>query len=380
MKITANLKINKKVVVWLVLLVAILVARLVEHVLIGESNQPGEAHSTADGTAAQSGKAAMTITMAQPKLVSMPLALRANGNILPWQEAIVGAEVNGLRLASVRVNVGDVVTERQILATFVSDTNKAEALQAKANMMEALAAHENAKADAERARSIEETDALSKQQLSQYFTQEKTTLARYEAAQAVYQAAQLRLAHTQVRAPDRGVISARHATLGSVVGAGQELFRLIRQGRLEWRGEVTAEEVGQVKIGSPVRVLSAGGKEIKGAVRAISPSADPLTRNILVYVDLPEHADVKAGTFASGVIHLGQREGLTVPQQALVVRDGFTYLFVVDDQHKISQRKVQTGLRAADHVEILEGLQASERIAVQGAGFLNDGDLVRVIE
>ncbi len=362
-------KLSQKAKVWIIVFIVCVLGYKILH-----GGDTGEESSEIGEV-----KAALTITTAQPKVVSMPISLRANGNILPWQEAIVGAEVNGLRLANVHVNVGDIVTKGQVLATFTSETSQAETLQARAHSMEALAAYESAKADAVRARNIEKTDALSKQQLDQYFTLEKTALARYEAAQAMYQAAQLRLAHTQVKAPDQGVISARNATMGAVVGAGQELFRLIRQNRLEWRAEVTAEEVIRIKKNATVRVTAAGDTVLKGTVRAISPSADPQTRNILVYVDLPENLAVKAGTFASGVIHLGQKEGLTVSQQALVVRDGFTYLFVVDENHKVAQRKVQTGLRAGDHVEILEGIQAKEQVAVQGAGFLNDGDMVKVV-
>lgn len=347
--------------------------------LLGYKIFQGGRDTEADSLDNAAEKAALTITTAQPKLMSMPISLRANGNIVPWQEAIVGAEVNGLRLSNVQANVGDVVTKGQVLATFASETNQAEALQARAQSMEALAAYENAKADAARARNIEKTEALSKQQLDHYFTLEKTALARYEAAQAMYQSAQLRLAQTQVKAPDQGVISARNATMGAVVGAGQELFRIIRQSRLEWRAEVTADEVIRVKKNATVRVTAAGDTVLKGVVRAISPSADPMTRNLLIYVDLPEHAAVKAGTFASGVIHLGQKEGLTVPQQALVIRDGFTYVFVMDDKHQVTQRKVRAGLRAGDHVEILEGIQTKEQVAVQGAGFLNDGDRVKVV-
>jgi HlyD family secretion protein len=369
MKITHYLKINKKIGVWLSVVIVLMLAY---KGLRSESSQDEQVDEI-------NGKAAMTITTAQPSVASMPLVVRANGNILPWQEAIVGAESNGLRLTQVSVNVGDVVVKDQVLATFSKDTSQAEMLQAKANSMEALATYENAKADAEKARSIEKTEALSQQQLARYFTQEKTALARYEAAQAIYQTAQLRLAQTQVKAPDKGIISARSATVGAVVGAGQELFRLIRQSRLEWRAEVTADEISQIKVGSTARITVSGGIEIKGVVRAVSPSADPHTRNILVYVDLSENTVLKAGTFATGIIQVGQRIGLSVPQQALVVRDGFTYLFTVDEQKKISQRKVQTGLRSGDHVEILQGLQANEQVAVQGAGFLNDGDVVRVV-
>ena len=91
--------------------------------------------------------------------------------------------------------------------------------------------------------------------------------------------------------------------------------------------------------------------------------------------------DVKhspGGMFARGEFELGETSALTVPQPAVVVRDGFNYLFRLNADNRISQLKVQTGRLAGDRVEITSGLAADARIIVSGAGFLNDGDLVRV--
>src|SRR5690606_9371097 len=103
-------------------------------------------------------------------------------------------------------------------------------------------------------------------------------------------------------------------------------------------------------------------------------------RNILVFVDLPRHAELKAGTFARGAFDLGQAEALTVASASVVVRDGHNYVFVIDAQGKADQRKVQTGRRVGERVEVLDGLKPGERVAVQGAGFLNEGDLVKVVQ
>jgi RND family efflux transporter MFP subunit len=348
----------------------------------------GEAPAAGAGAAAPSGpagdgpapKPSMTVTVATPGTDQLSLQLQANGNIAAWQEASVGAEVAGLRLASVNVNIGDTVRKGQVLATFARQTSEAESLQGKAAVMQAEAAHENARADAERARSIQDTGALSASQIAQYLTQEKVTRAQWEAAKAAYAASQVRLSNTQVLAPDDGVISARSATVGAVAGAGQELFRLVRQSRMEWRAEVTPAEVGRIKPGQLVEVTAASGAQVKGTVRAIAPIADPQTRNVLVFADLPRHNDLKAGTFARGQFLLGQSQALTVPAQSIVVRDGHNYVFVIGADSKASQRKVETGRRVGERVELLAGLKAEEAVAVQGAGFLNEGDLVKVVK
>ena len=136
-------------------------------------------------------------------------------------------------------------------------------------------------------RTLLNTGTFSGQQISQYLAAEQTALARVESAKAVLAAQMLRLKNTQVLAPDAGIISARSATVGAVVPSGTELFRLIRQGRLEWRAEVTAAELGRMLPGTGVTVTAANGAQLKGRVRMVAPTVDPQTRSGLVYVDLP---------------------------------------------------------------------------------------------
>ncbi|MBV7430648.1 efflux RND transporter periplasmic adaptor subunit [Acidovorax sp. sif1233] len=337
------------------------------------------ASRAADEPKAGQPRPALTVSTAQPQRTSVPLRLAANGNVAAWQEASIGAESNGLRLTDVRVNVGDVVKAGQVLATFSAETVQADVAQMRASLLEAQANAAEAAANADRARSLQATGALSQQQIQQYTTAEKTAQARVEAAKATLNAQQLRLKYTQVVAPDSGVISARTATVGAVVGAGTELFRMVRKGRLEWRAEVTSTELRRIAPGAKVSVTAASGAAAEGTVRMVAPTVDPQTRNALVYVDLPANSDFRAGMFARGEFALGQSDALTVPQEALVVRDGFSYVFVVGAEQRVQQRKVQTGRRVADRVEVLSGLDANASVAVRGAGFLNDGDLVRVV-
>ncbi|MGH6640136.1 MAG: efflux RND transporter periplasmic adaptor subunit [Polaromonas sp.] len=335
-----------------------------------------------DEPKAVAARPALTVATALPQQLSLPVRLSANGNITAWQEAIIGSESNGLRLAQVRVNVGDQVRAGQVLAVFYDGSVQAEMAQARASLLEAEANAFDAADNAARARTLESSGALSAQQINQYRTAEQTAKARAEAARAVLGAQQLRGRQTQVLAPDNGVISARTATVGAVVGAGTELFRLIRGGRLEWRAEVTSAELGRITAGTPATVVAASGAQLKGRVRMIAPTVDPQTRAALVYVDLQVPASMmspaKAGMFARGEFDLGTTPALTVPQTALVVRDGFSYVFRLNPDKRISQLKVQTGRLAGDRVEISAGLAADTRVIVSGAGFLNDGDLVRV--
>ncbi|MDQ1829479.1 efflux RND transporter periplasmic adaptor subunit [Massilia scottii] len=329
-------------------------------------------------------KPALTVTTTKPSAATLAIKLGANGNVAAWQEAVIGSESGGLRLTDVKVNVGDVVRKGQVLAVFSADTVNADVAQARAGLLEAEANAAEAVANAARARTLETSGALSAQQISQYKTAEQTAKARIASARAALSSQQLRLKYTQVVAPDDGVISARAATVGSVVGVGTELFRMIRQGRLEWRAEVTAAELARIKPGTSAVVKAANGSELTGKVRMIAPTIDPQTRSALVYVDLPPatasagaNAPFKAGMFASGQFELGTSDAMTVPQQAVVVRDGFSYVFRLNQDGRVSQLKVQAGRRLGDRIEVTKGLTPDSLVVVSGAGFLNDGDLVR---
>ena len=329
--------------------------------------------------AAAAPKPALTVSAAQPEQTRLPVKLSANGNIVAWQEAIIGSESSGLRLTQVLVNVGDAVKAGQLLARFSGDSVQADVAQARASLVEAQATAADAAGNAARARTLQNSGALSTQQINQYNTSEQTAKARVAAAQAVLDAQQLRGNNTQVLAPDSGIISARNATVGAVVGSGTELFRLIRGGRLEWRAEVTSEEVARLKPGSAAQVTAASGVQVQGTVRTVAPTVDPLTRTALVYVDLPRNSGIKAGMFAQGEFALGTTPALTLPQQALVLRDGFTYAMRIEQDNKVRQLKLQTGRRLGDAVEIVQGAQAGERYVARGAAFLADGDTVQVV-
>ena len=324
---------------------------------------------------------ALTVTTARASTTSLPISLDANGSIAAWQEAVIGSELGGLRLTEVRVNVGDVVKKGQVLAVFSDDTVRADVEQASAALLEAQANASEAAANAGRARSLESSGALSAQQITQYLTSDRAANARVKSAQATLTQQRLRLKYTQVVAPDSGVISARSATVGAVVGVGAELFRMIRQGRLEWRAEITAPDLGRIKAGSRAAVRAANGAEVVGKVRTVAPSVDPQTRLALVYVDLPpataSNSPLKAGMFASGRFELGTSSALTLPQAAIAVRDGFSYVFRLNADSRVSQVRISTGRRLGERVEVTGGLSAEVPVVVSGAGFLNDGDLVR---
>lgn len=327
------------------------------------------------------GRPVLTVTLASPQIRSWPQTLQAGGAVAAWQEAIVGSETAGLAVRELRVEVGDRVQKGQVLAVMQSDTLQAELAQTEASLAEVQAQAQEARLQAERARNLQQQGFFSAAQLSQAVASEAATLARVQAVQAQLRLQRLRLQQTEVRAPDAGVVSARLATLGQVPGLGNELFRLIRQGRLEWRAEVTAVEAARLRAGLAVQIQVPGRPQpVNGKVRVVAPALEAQTRNALVYVDLPAGAgDLRAGSFVRGEFTLGRTEALVVPQTAVVVREGFNYVYVLDTGERVAQRKVRAGRQMEGQVEILEGLQAQDRVVASGGAFLNQGDRVRVV-
>ena len=328
-------------------------------------------------------KPALTVTTVVPTQAMLPVTLAANGNLVAWQEASIGAEAGGLRIADVLVGVGDRVRRGQVLARFAGESLRADTAQAQAALAEAEASAADAANNAARARTLQQTGAMSASQINQYITAEKTAQARVAAMRAQLQAQQVRLGQTAVHAPDDGIISARTATVGAVVGNGTELFRLIRKGRLEWRAEVTSSELGRITPGTRAIITATSGARLEGRVRMIGPTVDPQSRMALVYLDVkplpgPASGSERAGMFARGEFDLGAQPALTVPQPAVVVREGFSYVFRVNPDNRVSQVKVQIGRIAGERLQVLSGLTPDMRIVASGGGFLNDGDLVRV--
>ncbi len=368
----------------LIVVIIVLVIGLVGGFLLYSNHNKTQSAQTAksdkkDGTI----KPSLSVSVVLPQTIRLPLTIAANGNVAAWQEASIGSESNGLRITDVRVNVGDSVRKGQILATYAAETIQADVAQSEANLLqtEALAAQDYA--NAERALKLDAEGALSKQDISLYVTNAKAAKAKVEAAKATVNAQKIRLKFTTVLSPDDGIISARSATVGAVVNGGAELFRIIRQSRLEWRAEVTSNEINHVHIGDSAKIQSDGGASVTGRVRMIAPTVDPLTRMALVYVDLPvmqsASSPIKSGMYARGVLDTGTSNAITLPQASVVMRDGFNYIFALTPNNRVKQIKVQTGRSINDQTEITTSIPADSKIVVAGASFLNDGDLVRVI-
>jgi len=318
-----------------------------------------------------------SVDLVKPRVEMWPDQIEANGNIMPWQETRIGTEIGGLRLVSLLANAGDHVKKGQVLARLNPASVEAELEAANAQLMETQAALAQAVATLGRAKRLAPSGGVSQQELTLYETQKQTTEARFNAARAQVKTQQLRLDSATLVAPDDGVISSRSVSEGAIVQAGSELFRLIRQGRLEWRAEVKGELLLKLAAGQEVTVKSPLGPDVKGHVRQVSPTIDLTTRNGMVYVDLPTDTNLKAGLNVSGTLALAKRKALVLPSSSVLTESGVSRVFKVSDG-KIVTVDVQIGRVKDDWVEITKGLDGQTRVVAKDVESLKSGDPVDV--
>ncbi|PWC31287.1 hemolysin secretion protein D [Azospirillum sp. TSO35-2] len=339
---------------------------------------PSDASATPAAASPVERGSVLTVTVTTPQTLDWPQSLPASGALAAWQEAVIGAETGNLRVTDLFADVGSAVTRGQELARLAQDSVQADIRKQEATVAQARASLAQAQANAKRARLVKGSGALSEQQVTEYLIAEDTAKASLAAAQADLDSSRITLARTSIRAVDDGVVTARSATLGNVVSAGTELFRLQRQGRVEWQAELDARQLPQIRAGQSARVTLPDGRPVDGTVRQPGPSLNANTGRGIVYVGLSAGSGALAGGFASGEIELGDRPALTVPQSAVVLRDGRSLVFTIGADDRVTRRIVATGRRRDDRVEILSGLPADARVVETGGAFLSDGAPVTV--
>ncbi|MEW5902934.1 MAG: efflux RND transporter periplasmic adaptor subunit [Pseudomonadota bacterium] len=270
-----------------------------------------------EASADAQGRPALTVRTVSLRADRWSEVLSANGSILPWQEAIIGSQLQGVRIAEVKVSIGDQVQRGEVLATLDNAIRR------------------------------EGDDAPQ----------------------------------GKILAPDDGVISSTSANVGSMPQPGVELFRLIRKGRLEWRAELTADELMRLRRGMKVHVVLAGGRVLHGTVRAIAPAVDARTRYGYALVALDDSRGVIAGAYARGTFDVSDARKVSVlPSTAVMQRGDVTYVLVVDAAGRVHEREVTTGQRKGAKIEIVKGLAGNEQVVESGGPFLTEGDLVQVVK
>ena len=338
----------------------------------------------ADSTASME-QSVLSVETVSPSQDDIGRTLSADGTINAKDIASVSAKVSGVAIERVLVEEGDRVRAGQVLAMFDTDAMEQQVLQAEADVAEAEATLANASADAARVLPLIDIDAISKQEADRYRTSEVRARAALQASKARLSNQRLTLDNATVVAPVSGIISDKMIEVGQVAG-GDPLFTIIKDGILEWRAELDPKLIGDINIGTPVRVALPGDDSVMGQVSRIAPTADN-NRQITIYASLAANSKIRAGMYQTGEFLLGSASTQTIPNSAIVSNDGYDYVMLVTDltttdgksMGRIKQQRVTLGERLGENVAVLEPLPSDSHIVQQGGSFLNDGDLVRVV-
>ncbi len=336
-------------------------------------------------TEATTDEAVLSVEAISPSLDSVGSTLSADGTIEPKEIANVSAKVSGVAIERILVEEGQSVKAGQVLAIFDTDAMKQQVLQAEADVSEAEATLANAKTDAARVLPLLEIDAISRQEADRYRTQQVQAEAMLQSARARLNAQRLSVNNAQVVAPVSGVISEKIAEVGMVAG-GDPLFTIIKDGKLEWHADIDPKQVGEVKVGTAVKVSLPNNQSVMGEVRKIAPTADN-NRKITIFATLAQSNSARAGMYQKGEFLLGNDQLQTVPNSAIVSNDGYDYVMLITDIKeidgkklgKIVQEKVTVGEHLGDKVSLTTPIDAKSQIVKQGGSFLNDGDIVRLV-
>ena len=347
------------------------------------SSRTSSAGGTASATSTE--QAVLSVETVMPSQDDIGNTLRADGTINAKDTANVSAKVNGVAIERILIEEGDRVKAGQVLAIFDTDAMEQQVLQAEADVAEAEATLANASADAARVLPLLDIDAISKQEADRYRTAKLQAQAALQASRARLNTQRLSVDNAKVVAPVSGVISEKMAEVGMVAG-GEPLFTIIKGGVLEWRADIDPKLIGEVRVGTPVRVSLPDGDTVMGKVSRIAPTADN-NRQITIYASLAANAKVRAGMYQTGEFLLGSASTQTVPNSAIVSNDGYDYVMLVTDlttqdgksMGRIKQQRVTLGERLGENVAVIEPLPNDSHIVKQGGSFLNDGDLVRIV-
>lgn len=348
---------------------------------------------------------AVSVAAAQKR--DLTSVLIVSGTLVPRDEVLVSAETDGLRVTELLAEEGDSVTAGQVLARLSRDTLDAQLAQNDAALARAGAAIAQATSQIDqaepalteaqaalaRAQALQKSGNATQEQLDQRLATARTAAARLAAARdglAIAKAEQasqeaqrreimIRLGRTDVKAPVGGVISRRNVKLGAISSAaGEPMFRLIADGKIELEAEVIETQLPRIKPGARVKVIPAGAEPVEGVVRLVPTEVDRSTRLGQMRVALPRSPDLRIGSFARGEVTLATSEGVAVPTSAILFGPAGPRLQVVKDG-KIEVRAVTPGVSAGGWTEIRSGLTEGEPVIAKAAAFLRDGDPVRVI-
>jgi RND family efflux transporter MFP subunit len=378
--------------------------------------------AVSEAPAAEQAAAAPVVRVERLELSSVGEGYEAVGSIRSRTTSTVSSKIVGA-VTAVQVQEGDKVRSGQVLMELDDREVQSQLQKARAGLREAEDAldeveqgaqgaqaalqvaeanRELAEATYNRYSTLRERNAVSPQEFDEvharfkvaaaeenraremansFRSRRRQVLARIDQARADVKSAENYASDARIEAPFDGIVTAKHADVGTMASPGVPLLTLEDDRRYRFEAVVEESRVGRIRAGdrAEVRVDAVADQPLEGKVAEIVPTSDPASRSVVVKIDLAQASEgigLRSGFFGRASFSVGERQALLVPRAALVQRGQLVGVYVLDRGGIARLRLIKTGKDHAERVEVLSGLEAGDAVVVEGAGTLSDGTRV----
>ena len=303
------------------------------------------------------------------------------GALAPERAAVLRAEVNG-SVIEAAAEKGQPVARGALLAR-IEDTSIRDAyMSARSSVRSAEQASQVAKRNAERSATLAQAGAIAERELETARLAASNAEANLADAAARLSLVEKQLANTQVRSPFNGIVADRPVSAGDVVSPGTPLYVVVDPSSMKLEALVPAAQVGALRVGAPVQFVVQGypGRMFTGRIQRISPVAEPATRQIGVYVSIPNNGgSLVSGLYAEGRVGSQRLTALVVPFNAVDLT-GATPTVVRVKNGKVERIDVQTGVRDEqnERIQLVSGVAAGDTLLLGAAQGISNGTPVKV--
>lgn len=323
-----------------------------------KNNEPKKA-STIEEIQKEKGKPARVVKASKAKLTDVR---KFSGTIEGMNQNSAICKM-GDPIAKINVQVGSSVQKDQVLAEYLYTGDNTQYQQAQ----EQIAVLEKA---TERMREVYQKGGISQQDMDAQEMQLKVAKMNLEAARRA----------TLILAPEAGVVTELKYQVGQTPGVGAKFATIAKLNKVILKLNITSQDIGYFKKGAAATVTIAGEK-IKGNVSLIPLAANPATRFFPVEVTFNNKGKkLLPGMYVTAELDARQVNGVAVPTEAVVYRNGSNAVWIVDEEGKARRKLVKLGIQTKDFIQIAEGLEGNESVIVEGMSRMNDGDKVLVVE
>lgn len=310
-------------------------------------------------------QAASDLETLKVDLVDVPSIQQLDGVVEAVRQATVNAQINA-RVTEVNFDVDDFVEEGAVLLRFRDVEAGSAVSAAEAQVAEARARLTEAQAELDRISDLHERRLIAQAQLDNARANRDSARARLRAAEAQRVQAREQVENTEIRAPFSGYLTERFVEPGEAVTVGSPLLSGVSLDEMRVAVQVPQRMVQPVRDAGEATVVMLDGTRVESERVTIFPYADARSHAFTARVYLPEDASQRLypGTYLKVEVPLGEEQQMQIPVQAVVRRSELTGVYVVGDAGSVSLRQVRLGERRGDRVNVLAGLEAGERVAL----------------